>query len=587
MSEDNIVLNISNYIDNNFNHMKYNDLLNLSDYIRNNGFNLNQEDLIKLLNNNILNICISKVVEKNYDKIVSGNLDTVFNDDLVINIIELYCSFHDIEINNNISFDTINKSYYYNDDVKIYLNDIRRIPLLTREQEVDLINKMHMGDLSAKDKLIESNLRLVISIAKKYTGRGNSFLDLIQDGNSGLIRAVETYDLSHGTKFSTHAVYWIRQSILRGLENNSRTIRLPAQKYDELNRYYRAYLRLCDRNNTEPTIEEIAKEMCVSVSFALEISKLNNNQFSLNSFVNDEDDSEMSSFISSDEDVEELALQATLKDEINLVLNESGLNEREKLVIIYRYGLDGNGPMTLDGVGSKFNLTKERIRQIELRAFKKIKNTKRGMMLKDYLDYTSYDVQDDDILKERNVENILNNIPPDILDFMKSIGLSDIEMKIISLRYGLDNMDILSYNSVEDILYISKESVCNTERRVIKRIKKCSIEMYDRILSIRNLRKGKGKKRINKERKVTTIYEYLGCSEEELESALSVLDTDDLKIFKLKNGDDYKNPSKQRNISSNEYNIYFSRIIPKIRRYIISYRELNNNSLTSYQKVKK
>ncbi|MBI3443357.1 RNA polymerase sigma factor RpoD [Candidatus Woesebacteria bacterium] len=272
------------------------------------------------------------------------------------------------------------------DPVRMYLKEIGRIPLLTFEQEVDLAKRYEKNDQAAKKKLIESNLRLVVSIAKKYINRGMSLLDLIQEGNQGLIRAVEKYDWRKGYKFSTYATWWIRQAITRAIADQARTIRIPVHMVETINRFLRISRRMMQDLGREPTIEEIAKAMDVDEAKIREIIKVSQEPTSLETPVGDEEDSHLGDFIqdTSQPTPYDSASRQLLKEHLEEILGT--LLDREKKVLILRFGLDDGRPRTLEEVGREFNVTRERIRQIEAKALRKLRHPSRSKKLKDYLE---------------------------------------------------------------------------------------------------------------------------------------------------------------------------------------------------------
>lgn len=271
------------------------------------------------------------------------------------------------------------------DPVRMYLKEIGRIPLLKFEQEIDLAKKVEKGDKHAKQILINSNLRLVVSIAKKYIGRGLSLLDLIQEGNQGLIRAVEKYDWRRGYKFSTYATWWIRQSVTRAIADQARTIRIPVHMVENINRFLRTSRKLMQELGREPTPEEVAKALGIDPDKALEIIKISQNPASLESPVGDEEDSRLGDFIhdTSAPTLFDSASRELLKEQVEQVL--STLSDRERRVLEERFGLKDGRPKTLEEVGRMFAVTRERIRQIEAKALRKLRHPSRGNKLRDYL----------------------------------------------------------------------------------------------------------------------------------------------------------------------------------------------------------
>ena len=270
------------------------------------------------------------------------------------------------------------------DPVHLYLKEIGNYPLLTLEEEVSLSKRIENGDEKAKNILAESNLRLVVSIAKKYVGRGLSFLDLIQEGNLGLIKAVEKFDYTKGFKFSTYATWWIRQAITRSIADQSRTIRIPVHMSEIINRTYRASRSLVQTLGREPTEQELAEEVNLPIEKVREVLKISSDPVSLDTPIGEEDDSHLGDFIK-DEAVmgpEEAASYSILKDQIAKLLDT--LTEREQRVLILRFGLSDGRTRTLEEVGKEFNVTRERIRQIEAKALRKLRHPSRAKMLKGY-----------------------------------------------------------------------------------------------------------------------------------------------------------------------------------------------------------
>ena len=272
-----------------------------------------------------------------------------------------------------------------NDPVRLYLKEIGKVPLFTAEQEMGIAKRMEAGDDEAKKELAEANLRLVVSIAKRYVGRGMSFLDLIQEGNLGLIKAVEKFDYTKGFKFSTYATWWIRQAITRAIADQARTIRIPVHMVETINKLIRVSRQLLQELGREPTPAEIGKEMGFSEEKVREIQKIAQDPVSLETPIGEEEDSHLGDFIEDDNAPapSEAASYALLKEQLMEVLNT--LTEREEKVLRLRFGLDDGRARTLEEVGKEFNVTRERIRQIEAKALRKLRHPSRSKKLKDYL----------------------------------------------------------------------------------------------------------------------------------------------------------------------------------------------------------
>ena len=314
-------------------------------------------------------------------------------DDLYNSLIENKIAIvgEDDETNNNDKDDIIlndaeiTKDVNINDPVRMYLKEIGRISLLTPEEEMELSIKVANGDEEAKNRLAESNLRLVVSIAKRYVGRGLLFLDLIQEGNIGLMKAVDKFDYDKGYKFSTYATWWIRQAITRALADQARTIRVPVHMVETINKMARIQRQLTLELNREPSEEEIAKKMGISVEKVRDVIKISQDPVSLETPIGEEDDSHLGDFVKDINTMtpEEYATNEILKEEIKAVLET--LQEREQEVLELRFGLIDGTSHTLEEVGKRFNVTRERIRQIEAKALRKLRHPSRAKRLKDFL----------------------------------------------------------------------------------------------------------------------------------------------------------------------------------------------------------
>ena len=309
------------------------------------------------------------------DSLILDLGDDIELDDLDEEITEADLDFSDLENNVNIE-----------DHVRMYLKEIGKVPLLSSDEEVELAKRMEQGDAEAKAKLAEANLRLVVSIAKRYVGRGMQLLDLIQEGNLGLMKAVEKFDYRKGYKFSTYATWWIRQAITRAIADQARTIRIPVHMVETINKLLRVQRQLLQELGREPTNEEIAERMDIPVSRVREILKISQDPVSLETPIGEEEDSHLGDFIR-DENIASPADAASfvlLKEQLNEVLDT--LTEREQEVLILRFGLEDGRARTLEEVGKEFNVTRERIRQIEAKALRKLRHPSRSRKLKDFLD---------------------------------------------------------------------------------------------------------------------------------------------------------------------------------------------------------
>ena len=321
-------------------------------------------------------------VDKLYDTLESLNIDIV--DDIDLSDLEGkdFDSEHDEDDESLLSADGIN----IDDPVKVYLKEIGRVPLLTPEEEVELAERMAKGDPAARKRLSEANLRLVVSIAKRYVGRGMQFLDLIQEGNLGLIKAVEKFDHTKGFKFSTYATWWIRQAITRAIADQARTIRIPVHMVETINKVKKVSSQLLHKNGHDPSAEEIAEELDMPIDKVREIMRVAQEPVSLETPIGEEEDSHLGDFIE-DSDAPapaDAASHTLLKEQLEDVL--STLTPREKKVLELRFGLEDGRNRTLEEVGKEFNVTRERIRQIEAKALRKLRHPSRSKRLKDFLD---------------------------------------------------------------------------------------------------------------------------------------------------------------------------------------------------------
>lgn len=290
------------------------------------------------------------------------------------------------EVHDSPSASVVAEASTTDDPVKVYLKEIGMVPLLSADEEIELAKRIQNGDEKAKKRLSEANLRLVVSIAKRYLGRGMHFLDLIQEGNLGLIKAVDKFDYSKGFKFSTYATWWIRQAITRAIADQARTIRIPVHMVETMNKVKRVSGQLLHNNGQEPTPEEVAQELSLPVEKIREIMRASKDPVSLETPIGEEDDSHLGDFIPDDDALApaEEASHVLLKEHLLEVLDT--LTPREKKVLQMRFGIDDGKPRTLEEVGREFDVTRERIRQIEAKALRKLRHPSRSKRLKDYLD---------------------------------------------------------------------------------------------------------------------------------------------------------------------------------------------------------
>lgn len=332
---------------------------------------------------------------KELDDVNPDQIDQVFDafEELGVNLLnddmEEEPNIEDLKEVEDLKLDEVTETTYeginIDDPVRMYLREIGRIPLLTFDQELDLAKRILAGDEDAKKELAESNLRLVVSIAKKYVGRGMLFLDLIQEGNMGLIKAVEKFDYTKGFKFSTYATWWIRQAITRAIADQARTIRIPVHMVETINKLIRTSRHLLQQLGREPSPEEIAAEMEIPVEKVMEIQKIAQDPVSLETPIGEEDDSHLGDFIQDDDSPapHDSAAYTLLKEQLEEVMNT--LTPREAKVLKLRFGLEDGKARTLEEVGREFEVTRERIRQIEAKALRKLRHPSRSKKLRDYM----------------------------------------------------------------------------------------------------------------------------------------------------------------------------------------------------------
>lgn len=456
--------------------------------------------LIKLLESNqIITNSVAFIFSKHKNIIISGNLEKVFDNSTIILMIEAYCMINNIEIKES-SESEAEINYETTSEIKMYLQEINKIPLLTPEEEKSLAERISQGDEKARKKFIESNLRLVIRIAKRYTNMGMPFMDLIQEGNTGLIIATDRFDVKRNTRFSTYAESWIKQVITRALTDKKRIIRIPHNIYSMVNKYRRVEDSLEKKLRREPTTEEIAKEMGISVSKLEDILMWQNDTVSItNTTDNDDDDYNLENIIPSlDDGPETIAFANTMQKDVRQMLDKCSLNYKEKLVIIMRFGLNGE-KLTLEETGQRLGITRERARQIEKKALFKLRDPQKIRPLAVYTQYPEqaleriYDYRQgyhDKFNKPPKSKTSTNNTSstrklPTIYDYFKyntkeqlnSVisRLSEEEQHLVRLRFGED-LNIPSPSR------LTEEGRTRFYQKVVPKIKRMLSEEDDKIL---------------------------------------------------------------------------------------------------------
>lgn len=378
---------INTYINDNYkqssDYTKVQEIINgIVGFLKKIGYELNPESIIDLLQNNkTIENSIKIIVEKNLSLIKANGIENVFNNNL-ISFVEIYCDINNIET--NPKFEDLNVADKNFGLVKIYLKQIKNMPILTREQEIELFERVKQGDEKAREIIIKSNLKLVVSVAKRHVQTGEEFLDLIQNGNLGLMKAIDRFDYTKGFKFSSYATWWIRHTIMREYQNKGRTVRLPVnilEKFDRIKKYEIEFENLYQR---KPTIEEISKELGISVGRLNEIYAYQQEKISLNYMIGDREDTEITELIpNGDTSLSETVEAKTLPEEVEKLFTAAHLSEREKDIIKLRYGFI-SVPMTMPEIGAIYNLTRERVRQIEASAITKLRSSRK---IKDLIIY--------------------------------------------------------------------------------------------------------------------------------------------------------------------------------------------------------
>jgi len=468
---------INNYINKNKNdNISYEFSIKIVDeldsFFKNHKYIPNPYVLLQIIEkNSFFKKIIECIINKYNSQIMSGNLEQLFDNSTLILVIETYCMLNNIEIEKveQLEIDTIElEDIELTDSVKKYLIEIGKRPLLSIEEERNLAKRILEGDTVAKEIFIESNLKLVVSIAKRYLGHGLSFLDLIQEGNLGLITAVDKYDVYKGFKFSTYATHWIRKEITRAIANKGRNIRIPAHMYEKLATYNKAITVLETKLHRQPTINEISNEMNLSISEVTKLYKLQIDTVSMNTLVGDDEESEFGNFIPSPEKkLEDIVVSDTMTIPIKKMLEDCNLKSREVEILMLRFGFNNRETMTLDAVGKKFGITRERVRQIEAKALMKIRRSKHIKSLSEYMENPNKSLENIEIyrkeyretgnyhkafLRDYNKvqEKEINEMPKlqTIYEYLKDYTkeqidtvlemLSEDEKLLIKVRYGND-----------------------------------------------------------------------------------------------------------------------------------------------------
>ena len=460
-------------VKNNFNLLK--------DFIEEQEIEVNIEFLEKLLEIEIIKQSIQFLYQKYKNDILNGLIDRRINNSILVQLIEYYCDKNDID--RNLVEEFRGAEINTNDSVKMYIQEITRIPLLKREEEIELAKRKSEGDLEARQKLIESNLRLVVFIAKKYQNRGQSLQDLIEEGTEGLMKAVEKYDVEKDIKFSTYATWWIRQAITRSICNEGSMIRIPVYQVEKVNKLKSILAKTLQAMGRKPTIEEMAKESNLTKEEIISLLEVIQDPISLNQKVQgrDSEEEEFGSFIAARESIEEEYLKNTMRQEIRNAFVSCQLSEIQKTVIIRRYGLDGKEGETLENIGQRLGLCRERIRQIQIYSERKIRESESWKKLKCYLDNqieedTKIVVNDIDKAPSNSKDRlelkatILGRIPGYMNDYFNQNNFTTTEKLIISLELGIIDQKKWNLYQINKIVKVDLNYLKKVKRLLLRKI---------------------------------------------------------------------------------------------------------------------
>ena len=550
----------------------------------------NPDILLQIVKENeILYNAIECIMKKYKNQIISGNIEQIIDNSTIILMIEAYCMLNNIEIKEIEDFekDIIDLEYYdLTDSVKTYLKEARRRPLLSIEEEQKLLKRILQGDDYAREVFIESNLRLVINIAKKYVDKGLPFLDLIQEGNIGLITAVDRFDINKKTRFSTYATCWIKQAITRSIADKGRNVRIPVYLHEKIVIYQRTVINLESKLNRKPTLNEIANEMKLSISEVIKLQKLQVDTVSMNMLVGKDEDTELENFIPENKDtLEDIATTNIMQQQVRKLLEDCNLKPRETEILILRFGFSGERPMKLEEIGKKFGISRERVRQIEATALMKIRKSRYIKALSDYMPNPATAIKNIDFFREeysksanarKSLIKEVNNQQQEDKDAQKESKPTEEKRKLqtiyeyfntytkeqvdemlgklteegralITLRYGEDLNNPVPGKLSKDENYKFYYLLVPKMKRLLARLKK------------------EGE---NNMPKLKTIYEYFNTyTKEQVDEMLGKLTEEERALITLRYGGDLNNPVPGK-LSKNENYKFYYLLVPKMKRLL-------------------
>lgn len=547
---------IENYINEKLNYKNnaqecIKEIIKISNFFQKFTFTLAPDLCLDIIEtNNKLNTILSQIVNDNLDTITNSGLKSLTNHETVIFIIENYC------ILKNINYFVEEDDYqderkllsgldlYTDDPVLAYFKEIKQ-SLLSQEELIELCKKVEKGDLTARNKIVEHNLKLVISVAKRYQNRGLDLLELIQEGNLGLIKAVEKYEYQKGYQFSTYARWWIRQAIKRALDDKSRPIRIPIHILDRINKYDICLIELQKKLGRTPTNEEMAKEMNTTIKIIEGIIFSKQKIISINDKFGDEEDQEIEKFIPSPDDtLEEMFIKSTLSEDLQNILKSCNLNEREIQIILLRNGFMDGKEKTLQQVGNFYGVTRERIRQIENKALIKIRMSSKAKLLLEYTDNRREAQSNLDTFREFYYNNINSN-----KSLQKTNGVSliqkNLEQRKEEIQHKLESGEVLTE---EELLIVLEEQKNEPSTVPIKEAPKWSRAMFT----------------------VFDKFVPLGYTKDEIETVIQELPKMDRKRLYLRNGGDLDNPVISPYITEKDRRLYITTTIPKIEKLLLT-----------------